>query len=303
MSLEGFKGQSFNADEKMFRLSAQRAIDGRYIVVEMNVLQNPKLPDFLKISDAVLAVAPNLGNPRCNLKVDFLSKNPELLGSTAGLFPSSSIQPVTPPPPTSSSPSNILQKTQAFIDAAKKDGLLRPQEPIVDAYQLARAMHDDEDAQALLARMTPAQTALAAYSRHDYPLAIKLWIPLAEKGNVEAAASIASLYEYGLNGVPLDYAQAAERRRLAASEGDASSQVALGDDYLNGEGVLRDKLRAYMWLSLGHEKADKDAWNKLFPVEAAKKLDTVSAQMSAAEIDKAKAMASRCRNSNYRNCD
>ena len=303
----------YNPDTKLFRASAKQVYGERSLAVEMGVVVNMKIDGLPggKIPDAVLALAPNLANPACSLKITFRAKNPMLL-------PAAPPPPAPTPAPATSAddaaaglgnllsavnqgapPSQFVQAFQNFMDIVKKLGLDGPIDPILDAYIRARAAHDDEDEAMLLGKMTPAQTADAADIRSDHALALKLWTPLAEKGDAHAAASIASLYEYGPNGVTQDYVQAAQWRRRAASEGDGESQVALGNDFAGGRGVTKDNVRAYTWLSLGLDKTE----NEFQRGGITKKRDAVAAQMSAAELVRAKAMTDRCWALKHKGCN
>jgi TPR repeat protein len=49
-------------------------------------------------------------------------------------------------------------------------------------------------------------------------LSLKRWLPLAEKDNVEAQYYIARIYANGMDGVPVDYAQAAKWYRACRAE-------------------------------------------------------------------------------------
>ena len=66
------------------------------------------------------------------------------------------------------------------------------------------------------------QDGLDAVNRGDYKTAYKLWLPLAEQGDVEA-------------------------------------QYNLGVMYYNGQGVPQDKLFAHMWWDLAGSKGNKNA--------------------------------------------
>ena len=84
---------------------------------------------------------------------------------------------------------------------------------------------------------------------------------------------LASLYERG-DGLPQDYAKAAELYRQEAEKGDYTSQYKLGMFYLSGSGVNQDYREAYYWLSLAaskNEYADQasTAAKKLKPEEVA----------------------------------
>lgn len=155
----------------------------------------------------------------------------------------------------------------------------------------------------MLAKMSPSQKALAAYGRHDYPHAIALWKPLAEKGDAEAAGSIGSLYEYGLNGVTKDDIEAAKWRKVAAQLGDGGSQVALGRDYAEGRGVPQDNVRAYMWLSAGLKQVETGPWKSWYPQQIAQDRNTLVAKMSPSELAKANALTERCVTKNFKMCE
>ena len=85
----------------------------------------------------------------------------------------------------------------------------------------------------------PLEDALAASKKSDYATALRLFRPLAEKGNVVAQSALGFMYETS-EGVPQDYAEAAKWYRLAAAQGDAFAQTRLGYMYDIGVGVARD---------------------------------------------------------------
>lgn len=60
------------------------------------------------------------------------------------------------------------------------------------------------------------EDGIAAYQRSDYPTALTLWQPLAERGDARAENNLGLLYEKGL-GVVQDYAIAADWYRKAAA--------------------------------------------------------------------------------------
>ncbi len=53
----------------------------------------------------------------------------------------------------------------------------------------------------------PYEDADAAYYKGDYTTALRLYRPLADKGNVDAQHNLGFMYENG-RGVPQDYVQA-----------------------------------------------------------------------------------------------
>ena len=71
--------------------------------------------------------------------------------------------------------------------------------------------------------------------------------------------------------------------RSAANQGEAVAQTKLGIMYDDGEGVPKDKVQAYKWLSLAAANGDKPA-----PMLR----DLLAKEMTAAQIAEAKKLAS-----------
>ena len=139
----------------------------------------------------------------------------------------------------------------------------------------------------------PHEDALAAYNRGDYATALRLWKPLATRGDSWAQANIGTMYNYG-NGVAQDHKEAVRWYRLAAVQGNELGQLNLGASYFTGRGITQDYVRAYMWWNLSLANGYSIATEKL---------NTVAGKMTHAQIAQAKEMARRCQQSNYKNCD
>ncbi len=82
----------------------------------------------------------------------------------------------------------------------------------------------------------PLEDGTPAHGRRDYATALRLWRPLAEKGDAAAQWPLGMLYRFGL-GVPRNYAEAVKWYRLAAEQGFDAAQHDLGDMYYLGWGV------------------------------------------------------------------
>jgi hypothetical protein len=78
-----------------------------------------------------------------------------------------------------------------------------------------------------------------SYDRANYATALKVWQPLADRGDAAAQTYVGEIHEKGL-GVPPDYAKAAQWYRRAADSGYARAAINLGHLYENGLGVARD---------------------------------------------------------------
>lgn len=175
--------------------------------------------------------------------------------------------------------------------------------PLTQAYIKAYASHDTAAAEAILAKMSPYEKGGAAYIRHDYPLAIKLFTPLAEQGDVKAQGEIGSLYSFGMNGVKQDYVQAAKYFAMAAHQGDSYGEGELGSLYAEGKGVPKDVVKAYMWRSLAAaqraqilEKAGRRHPPRPVP-------ETYGLNITDTQIAQAKRLAATCLATHYKECD
>jgi Sel1 repeat len=129
----------------------------------------------------------------------------------------------------------------------------------------------------------PLEDAVAAYQHGDYATALRLWHPLAERGDADAQFHLGVMYESGqgvlrndaeainwyrkaaeqndavaqfdlgvmyAKGVSPNHAEAALWYRLAADHGLGGAQFDLGMMYAEGRGVPQDYVQAHMWLNL-----------------------------------------------------
>ena len=172
------------------------------------------------------------------------------------------------------------------------------------------------------------EDGFAAYERNDYATAIKLWRPLADKGDVRAQFNLGDMYNKG-QGVIQDYKEAVKWWRLAAEQGDALAQLNLGymhrrgrgvaqDDkeavrlyrlvaeqgyapaqyfiggmYEGGHGVTQDYTRAHMWYNLASAAGDANG---------TKNRDRIAKKMTHQQIEKAQEMAKACQARNFKGC-
>jgi hypothetical protein len=90
---------------------------------------------------------------------------------------------------------------------------------------------------------------ISAFHRQDYVTASRVFIPLAERGNVAAQSYLGLLFETG-RGVPQNYTEAAMWYRRAAEQGDSRAQYSLGLLYDRGQGVPQDVVEASKCLNL-----------------------------------------------------
>lgn len=116
-----------------------------------------------------------------------------------------------------------------------------------------------------------------AYTAGDYETAIRIWQPLAEAGDHQAAYALGMAWQ--IAGKP---GHAAPWYEQAAQAGVTEAQTLLGTIYARGSGVPRDLVRAYAWLHKAAEAGGPNA--KLI-------LDSVAALMTTEQIAEAKALS------------
>ena len=126
----------------------------------------------------------------------------------------------------------------------------------------------------------------------DYKAAVKWFNLLAEQGHAEAQYHLGVAYSFGLGVVP-DYEIALKWYLKSAEQGNAFAQHHLSLLYYFGNGVPEDKKYAYMWAYLA----------SLSGFEMAEQLRQVlKEQMSAFEIDEALLLARKCKGKNLNGC-
>jgi len=186
---------------------------------------------------------------------------------------------------------------------------------------------------ALLLAMTAAAQAqsvkagVEAWQRADYDSAVKIWRPLAEAGDADAAFNLGQAYRLG-RGVPISLAAAqtwlerAARKdhldaqttlglllfnggnrvgglrwlKTAAEQGEPRALLIYGTALFNGDGVVRDPVRAYAYVSravaqgLAPAQTTLAEMDKLIPLEQRKKGVAMAQTLAkAAKTEPAKA--------------
>src|SRR6516164_10820540 len=104
----------------------------------------------------------------------------------------------------------------------------------------------------------PLEDGIAAYQRGDFVAALRLFQPLAERGDASAQCNLGVMYEQG-RGVAQNYREAMRWFRLAALQGDASAQSNLGVMYYTGQGIAQDFREAMRWYRLGAGQGNAEA--------------------------------------------
>mgnify|MGYP001068180095 CR=1 FL=1 len=104
------------------------------------------------------------------------------------------------------------------------------------------------------------QDGWSFYVKKDFKTAHKLWLPLAEEGNVRAQFFMGYMYDLGF-GVQKEDQEAVKWYRLAAEQGYSRAQFRLGVMYDLGFAVKEDDQEAVKWYRLaakqGYAPANK----------------------------------------------
>lgn len=114
-------------------------------------------------------------------------------------------------------------------------------------------------------------SGLRAFGRQDYPLAVQLLTPLANKGLSEAQFYMGLMCDAGL-GVKKDVTQAYLWYRAAAMGGHPNAQHNLAVAYAQGEGVEANPAKAIYWWQRAAKQGNTDAQYNLGIVYAVGKL-------------------------------
>jgi uncharacterized protein len=102
-----------------------------------------------------------------------------------------------------------------------------------------------------------------AINSKDIETTIKLLVPLAEEGSVEAKEKLNELYGYKLGAKPNENIKTLKWLRLAVDRGYAPAMLSLGSRYFWGFGVPRDKKEAVKWFLMAANQGDAEAQDQL----------------------------------------
>ena len=97
--------------------------------------------------------------------------------------------------------------------------------------------------------------ARTAYDAGHYDAAVQKLRPLADEGDMQAQFLLGQMHESG-QGVPIDYAKAADDYRKAAELDYAPAEDRLGQLYRRGWGVRRDYGQAVHWFEASARAGD-----------------------------------------------
>ena len=172
------------------------------------------------------------------------------------------------------------------------------------------------------------QKGRLAYEKGEYGTALKIFIPLTEKGDLIAQFYLAKMYREG-RGVSKDYKAAVKWFNLSAEQGHAEAQYHLGVAYSFGLGVVPDNKIALKWYLTSVEQGDVFAqhhlsllyyfgkgvpedkkyaymWAYLASLSgfdmAEQIRQVLTEQMTAYQINEALLLARKCEDKNFKGC-
>ena len=123
--------------------------------------------------------------------------------------------------------------------------------------------------------------------------AVKWYRKAADQGEANAQFNLGVMYDNG-DGVPENDAEAVKWYRKAADQGYVKAQHNLAYMYAMGAGVPENSIRGYVWWSMAKTQGDTDASNNL---------EILKPQMTKQQIADGQALATKCFESNYKDCD
>jgi TPR repeat protein len=116
---------------------------------------------------------------------------------------------------------------------------------------------------------------------------------LADQGDADAQYNLGIMYDNS-KGVPENYAEAVKWYRKAAEQGYAAAQFELGLMYESGIGVPENNIGAYAWWSMAKTQGHPNA---------AIGIEELKTEMTPQQIADGQALATKCYESNYKECD
>jgi len=94
-----------------------------------------------------------------------------------------------------------------------------------------------------------SELGLSYFEKGEYQNAIKVWLPLAKKGDPESQIGMGMMHHRGL-GTPINIDQAVAWYQLAADQGYPKGQSNMGVMYMHGFGVEQNYTKSAKWFHL-----------------------------------------------------
>lgn len=122
--------------------------------------------------------------------------------------------------------------------------------------------------------------------------AVRWYTLAAEQGYLPAINNLGMTYDYGSLGIPEDNGKAIYWYRRAAEAGVGKAQFNLARMYAQGEGVPRNLVLAYMWVSLAARLGEEVSANRAWLAE----------RLTRDEVARADDLSLKCASQGYKDC-
>jgi TPR repeat protein len=138
-------------------------------------------------------------------------------------------------------------------------GNAKAQEAVGGMYERGEGVPEDKVEALKWFEMAQAErNGLLAFNRGDFATTLRIFRPLAERGQVLAEYTIGLMYANG-QGVPQDYTEAMKWHLKAAAQGEAKAQFSVGVMYFKGLGTPRNLAEAFKWYRRAADQGDPAA--------------------------------------------
>jgi TPR repeat protein len=125
----------------------------------------------------------------------------------------------------------------------------------------------------------------------NYAEAIKWYRIAADQGDARAQYALGAMNDGGV-GMSQNYAEAIKWWRRSADQGYTMAQWSLGLAYAYGEEVAQDFVRAHMWLNLAASATVSVYYSSTIRANAAEQRILVARKMTLAQVTEAQKLAS-----------
>ena len=138
-------------------------------------------------------------------------------------------------------------------------GNAKAQEALGGMYKRGEGVpQDNAEALVWFEMANSERTGLIAFNRSDFAKALRIFKPLADRGQVLAEYVLGLMYANG-QGVPPDFGKAMALHRKAADQGEAKAQFSVGVMYFKGLGTKVDHAEAFKWYTRAANQGDPAA--------------------------------------------
>ena len=132
--------------------------------------------------------------------------------------------------------------------------------------------------------MTDLEKGTEAFNGKDYSAAVKILLPLAEKGDAKAQGIMASMFENG-HGVPQNQGEMIKWYKSSAQLGETQSQFKLARILFDRMNVDNDIITPHIWVNLATSNGLEDARSLKEEIEAGmSEEEIIKAQDAALEL-------------------